>query len=79
MKIHAVSDQWKVVITVMLGTFTVLLNNSSLNPAIPSFIQVFDTNAATASWLITIFLITMGMTMPLTGYLADRFGKRKST
>ncbi|WP_244316337.1 MFS transporter [Paenibacillus brasilensis] len=61
----------------MLGTFTVLLNNSSLNPAIPSFIKVFDTNAATASWLITIFLITMGMTMPLTGYLADRFGKKK--
>ncbi|MEC0180983.1 MDR family MFS transporter [Paenibacillus peoriae] len=77
MKNHAVANQWKVVITVMLGTFTVLLNNSSLNPAIPSFIKVFDTNAATASWLITIFLITMGMTMPLTGYLADRFGKKK--
>ncbi|AET60659.1 ErmB/QacA family multidrug efflux protein [Paenibacillus terrae HPL-003] len=77
MKIRAVSEQWKVVITVMLGTFTVLLNNSSLNPAIPSFIRVFNTNAATASWLITIFLITMGMTMPLTGYLADRFGKKK--
>ncbi|MGM1020265.1 MAG: MDR family MFS transporter [Bacillota bacterium] len=77
MKIRAVSEQWKVVITVMLGTFTVLLNNSSLNPAIPSFIKVFHTNAATASWLITIFLIMMGMTMPLTGYLADRFGKKK--
>ncbi|WP_431089095.1 MDR family MFS transporter [Paenibacillus sp. 8b26] len=77
MNIRAVSEQWKVVITVMLGTFTVLLNNSSLNPAIPSFIRVFHTNAATASWLITIFLITMGMTMPLTGYLADRFGKKK--
>jgi MFS family permease len=77
MNIRAVSEQWKVVITVMLGTFTVLLNNSSLNPAIPSFIKVFHTNAATASWLITIFLITMGMTMPLTGYLADRFGKKK--
>ncbi|ALP34814.1 MFS transporter [Paenibacillus sp. IHB B 3084] len=77
MNIRAVPERWKVVITVMLGTFTVLLNNSSLNPAIPSFIKVFHTNAATASWLITIFLITMGMTMPLTGYLADRFGKKK--
>jgi EmrB/QacA subfamily drug resistance transporter len=71
------SEQGKVLITVLLGTFTVILNNSSLNPAIPEFMKIFSINAVSASWIITIFLIAMGITMPLTGYLGDRFGKKR--
>lgn len=77
MLIKKIPEQWMVVITVLLGTFTVILNNSSLNPAVPEFMDVFDAGAASVSWIITIFLITMGMTMPLTGYLGERFGKKR--
>lgn len=71
------SRKWMVVVTVLLGTFTVILNNSSLNPAIPQFMNIFQADAVSASWIITIFMLSTGMTLPLTGYLSNRFGKKQ--
>lgn len=69
--------KWLVVITVLLGTFTVILNNSLLNPALPKFMEIFDADAVSVSWIMTIFMLMTGMTLPVTGYLADRFGKKQ--
>lgn len=67
----------KVLVTVLLGTFTVSLNNSALNLAIPELMRIFDASAVRVSWVMTLFLICMGMTMPVTGFLADRFGAKR--
>lgn len=69
--------KWLVVISVLLGTFTVILNNSMLNPTLPTFMDIFQADAVEISWMLTIFMVSMGMTMPLTGYLGDRFGKKR--
>lgn len=69
-------SKWLVVVAVLFGTFTVILNNSMLNPALPSLIATFDANAVSGGWILTIFMVAMGMTMPVTGYLGDRFGKK---
>ncbi|GAF66684.1 putative MFS transporter [Bacillus sp. TS-2] len=69
--------KWLVVVAVLLGSFTMILNNSMLNPAVPQFMEVFDTNVVATGWIITIFMVTMGMTVPVTGYLGDRFGKKR--
>lgn len=67
---------WLVVVNVMLGTVTVSLNNSALNPAIPAFIAAFDLGPVLASWIMAAFMASMGMTMPLTGYLSQRLGRK---
>ncbi|AKG05363.1 MFS transporter [Salimicrobium jeotgali] len=72
-----IPEKWLVVVSVLFGTFTVILNNSMLNPVLPRFIEIFDTTAVGAGWILTIFMVSMGMTMPLTGYFGDRFGKKK--
>ncbi|ARK28641.1 MDR family MFS transporter [Halalkalibacter krulwichiae] len=72
-----ISEKWLVVIAVLLGSFTMILNNSMLNPAIPQLMDVFLADAVSTGWVITIFMVTMGMTVPVTGYLGDRFGKKK--
>nr|WP_153464075.1 MDR family MFS transporter [Sediminibacillus terrae] len=72
-----IDSKWLVVVSVLFGTFTVILNNSMLNPTLPHFIELFDSNAVSVGWILTIFMVSMGMTMPLTGYLGDRFGKKK--
>ncbi|OLO26310.1 MFS transporter [Alkalihalophilus pseudofirmus] len=71
-----VSGKWFVVISLLSGTFTIVLNNSMLNPAVPYLMDVFHTDAVKASWVITIFMVMMGITLPLTGYLGDKFGKK---
>lgn len=63
--------------TVLLGTLTVSLNNSSLNPAVPEFMRVFGIGPLLASWIVAGFMMAMGLTMPLTGYLGNRYGKRR--
>ncbi|MBP3953000.1 MDR family MFS transporter [Bacillus suaedae] len=71
------SKKWMVVVAVLLGSFTMILNNSMLNPAVPQLMTVFNSDAVTTGWVITIFMVTTGMTVPVTGYLGDRFGKKK--
>lgn len=71
------TNKWLVVLAVLTGTFTVVLNNSMLNPVLPKFQEIFNTDAVGTGWILTIFMIAMGMLMPLTGYLGDRFGKKK--
>lgn len=70
------TPRWIVVLTVILGTSTVSLNNSTLNPAVPEFMSVFSIGPVYASWIISAFMISMGMTMPLTGYFSQRFGNK---
>ncbi|SDR12775.1 MDR family MFS transporter [Virgibacillus salinus] len=72
-----IDSKWLVVMSVLFGTFTVILNNSMLNPTLPTFMRLFEVDAVAVSWMLTIFMVSMGMTMPLTGYLGDRFGKKR--
>nr|WP_274388886.1 DHA2 family efflux MFS transporter permease subunit [Pseudomonas chlororaphis] len=61
----------------MLGTMTVSLNNSSLNPALPAFMQAFAIGPLMATWIVAAFMTSMGMTMPLTSFLSQRLGRRR--
>nr|WP_051605217.1 DHA2 family efflux MFS transporter permease subunit [Halomonas sp. HL-48] len=67
----------KVLFSVLLGTFTVSLNNSALNLAVAELMTTFNASTTQVSWVVTLFMITMGMTMPLTGYLAGKFGRKR--
>ena len=72
LKAPPVRRPWMVVVNVMLGTITVSLNNSALNPALPTFIAVFSLGPLAATWIIAAFMTSMGITMPLTGWLSQR-------
>src|SRR5690625_6488899 len=73
-KIH---PKWLVVISFLFGTFRVILNNSMLNPTFAQFMKLFDVDAVAISWILTIFMVSTGMIMPLTGFLGDRYGKKR--
>lgn len=72
-KVHS---KWLVVTAVLFGTFTVILNNSMLNPTLPKFMELFQVDAVAISWILTIFMVATGMVMPLTGFLGNRYGKK---
>lgn len=69
--------RWLVVVNVLLGTLTVSLNNSSLNPALPAFMSAFDIGPLLATWIVAAFMVSMGMTMPLTSFLSQRVGRKR--
>ncbi|MDR6178267.1 EmrB/QacA subfamily drug resistance transporter [Pseudomonas sp. SORGH_AS 211] len=72
----AIPRVW-VAVNVLLGTVTVSLANTALNPALPAFIAAFDLGPLLASWIVAGFMVAMGITMPLTGFLAERLGRRR--
>jgi EmrB/QacA subfamily drug resistance transporter len=75
-QIQPVANKWAVLTCVLLGSFTVFINNSMLNVSIPSFMKIFHLNATEAQWIVTGFMIPMMVTMPVTGYLSDVLGRR---
>lgn len=67
-----------VLFAILVGAFSLVLTNSAFNILLPSFIQVYDISTTFGGWIITLYLLAMTITMPLTACIVDRLG-RKST
>lgn len=66
-----------VVIRVLIvGAFTVILNETVMGVAIPHLMADLGITAVAAQWLTTAFLLTMAVVIPVTGFLLQRFPTR---
>lgn len=68
--------KWAVLLVVIIGTFMAVLDSSIVNIAISKMMAVFGVSVKDAQWIITSYSLVMGAVIPLTGYLADRFGSK---
>ena len=60
----------------MFGTFTTVLNQTVVTPALPAVMHDFGIDASTAQWLTTGFTLVNAIMIPVTAYLTDRFSTR---
>ena len=70
-------QKWKVLISVMFGVFMVILDSTIVNIAFPTLRREFGATLADAQWVISIYVLALGVTTPVSGYLADRFGIKR--
>lgn len=68
---------WPVVLVIIIGTFMAILDGSIVNVAIPKIMAIFNTNTDTIEWVLTSYLLALGIVMPLSGYLGDTYGYKK--
>ncbi|WP_373895816.1 DHA2 family efflux MFS transporter permease subunit [Virgibacillus sp. CBA3643] len=61
----------------MLGAFIGLFGETALNMALTNIIQEFSVSAATAQWLTTGYLLTLGIVIPITALLMRWFFTRQ--
>src|SRR5690625_4455744 len=67
----------RLVITLLLvSSFVVILNETIISVAIPVIMTDLGLTAATGQWLATVFMLTMAVVIPVTGYLLQRFQTR---
>jgi EmrB/QacA subfamily drug resistance transporter len=66
-------QKWKVLISVMFGVFMVILDSTIVNIAFPTLRVQFGASLADAQWVISVYVLALGITTPVSGYLADRF------
>jgi EmrB/QacA subfamily drug resistance transporter len=65
--------KWKVLISVMFGIFMIILDSTIVNVAFPTLRSEFGASLANSQWVISIYVLALGITTPISGYLADRF------
>ena len=73
----AVSNPWLVAIAVMLATFMEVLDTSIAAVALPYIAGSVSATNDEATWVLTSYLVANAIVLPLTGWLASRFGRKR--
>lgn len=68
---------WITLIAIILGTFVAVLNNSLINIALPTLVNVFGSSTQTIQWVLTGFMLASAVVIPMSGSLGDMFGYKK--
>lgn len=61
---------------IIVSAFVMILNETILSVALPTLMAALRITATTAQWLSTGFLLTMGVVIPTTGFVLNRFRTR---
>ena len=69
--------KWKVLMTVIFGIFMVILDTTVVNVAFQTLRQEFGATLNDSQWIISIYVLSLGISTPLSGYLADRLGIKR--
>jgi MFS transporter, DHA2 family, multidrug resistance protein len=64
-------------LAVMGATIIQILDSTIANVAIPHMQSSLGATQDTITWVLTSYIIASAVAMPITGYLADRFGSRR--
>lgn len=65
------------IIVMMIGAFLGVLNQTMLATVLPKIMIDFDISSSIAQWLTTIFMLVIGIMIPITAYLTEKIGNRK--
>lgn len=71
------SGNRSIIAILLVAAFTVILNETTMNVALPAIMAYFDVTERIAQWLTTAFMLTMAVVIPITGWLIDRFTTRQ--
>lgn len=68
---------WGAVLILVIGAFMSILDTSIVNVALPRMMAVFGASTDKIQWVLTGYLLTSGVVIPLTAYFCERFGCRR--
>ncbi|MEZ4814078.1 MAG: DHA2 family efflux MFS transporter permease subunit [Bdellovibrionota bacterium] len=75
--IKSLEHRWQILFVAMIGTFMAALDSSIVNVSIPVLISKFNSSVHEVSWVVTAYMISFAVFMPLTAWLKDRIGNKK--
>ena len=61
----------------VIGAFMAILDTSIVNVAIPHIMTVFGVSQNDVQWIVTIYLLALGVVVPLSGWLGDTVGLKR--
>ncbi|HAT54048.1 MAG TPA: MFS transporter, partial [Lactobacillus sp.] len=64
------------VITMLIGTFSTFIVQTTLTTAFPTLMRTFNIDADSVQWLTTGFMLVMGITIPISAFLLQRYSSK---
>ena len=61
----------------LAGTLVGTVSNNVVNVPLPAILEEFDAPLSSGVFVVVGFLLTFTATMPLVGWIGDRFGRRR--
>jgi DHA2 family multidrug resistance protein len=78
-EVHEFSStrKWIIAFSVMLGTVLEVLDSSIVNVSLPHMQGSFSASVDEIAWVVTSYLVAAGIMIPMTGWIAERFGRKR--
>jgi len=70
-------NPWIVAVAVMLATFMEVLDTTVVNVSLPHIASSMAATTEEATWALTSYLVANAIILPMTGWLASRFGRKR--
>jgi len=70
-------NPWLITIAVMLATFMEVLDTTVVNVSLPHIASSMAATTEEATWALTSYLVANAIILPMTGWLASRFGRKR--
>jgi DHA2 family multidrug resistance protein len=70
-------NPWVITIAVMLATFMEVLDTTVVNVSIPHLAGNMGATVEEGTWVVTSYLVSNAIILPMAGWLAMRFGRRR--
>jgi MFS family permease len=73
-----IPDKWLVMIAVTLGMFLSIVDAAIVIVAIPEIQLKCRADLNAVHWVVTIYMLTQAIVIPIAPYLAKRFGANRA-
>ena len=70
-------NPWAIALTVTLATFMEVLDTSIANVALPHMAGSLGASQEEATWVLTSYLVSSAIVLPISGWLSNRFGRKR--
>jgi DHA2 family multidrug resistance protein len=70
-------NPWIVAIAVMFATFMEVLDTTVVNVSLPHIASSMSATTEEATWALTSYLVANAIVLPMTGWLAATFGRKR--
>src|SRR5947207_12810650 len=70
-------NPWLIAISVMFATFMEVLDTTVVNVSLPHIAGSLSATIDEATWVLTSYLVANAIILPMTGWLASVFGRKR--
>src|SRR6187401_2321357 len=74
---HRQINPWLIAVSVMFATFMEVLDTTVVNVSLPHIAGSLSSTVEEATWALTSYLVANAIILPLTGWLARTFGRKR--